>query len=67
MEGRGGERVRADVLEIPDADHALEIEDDPIHSVSILRQVTEAVDQFVVRSMLRETGSNLGLNDQGVI
>jgi hypothetical protein len=39
----------AEVLEIPDADHALEIEDDPIQSVRILGQITEAVDQFVVR------------------
>lgn len=37
----------AEVLEVPDADHAMEIEDDPVRSVEILGQVTAAMDRFV--------------------
>jgi hypothetical protein len=35
------------VLEIPDAHHGLEIDDDPIASADILRQVVVAMDRFV--------------------
>ncbi len=37
----------ATVLEIPDADHSLETEDDPVNSADILRWVTAAMDEFV--------------------
>ncbi|WP_051114025.1 alpha/beta hydrolase [Actinopolymorpha alba] len=42
-------RSGAGVLEVPEANHAMEIEDDPIRSVSVLGQVTEAMDHFVAR------------------
>lgn len=35
------------VLEIPDAHHGLEIDDDPVRSAGILRDVVVAMDQFV--------------------
>jgi hypothetical protein len=33
--------------EVPDADHGMETDDDPVHSAEVLRQVTAAMDSFV--------------------
>ncbi|WP_460517891.1 hypothetical protein [Flindersiella endophytica] len=35
------------VLEIPDAHHGMEIDDDPVRSAGILREVVVAMDEFV--------------------
>jgi hypothetical protein len=39
--------IGATVLEIPDADHGLETDDDPVNSADILRWVTAGMDEFV--------------------
>ncbi|WP_405507827.1 alpha/beta hydrolase [Streptomyces cyaneofuscatus] len=36
-----------DVLEVPSADHGLELPDDPVGSVEVLRQVVARLDRFV--------------------
>ncbi|KAB2593459.1 alpha/beta hydrolase [Streptomyces arboris] len=36
-----------DVLEVPSADHGLELPDDPVGSVEVLRQVVSRLDRFV--------------------
>ncbi|MFD2082381.1 alpha/beta fold hydrolase [Actinopolymorpha cephalotaxi] len=41
--------TKAEVLEIPGADHGLETEHDPVNSADILRQVVGTVDGFVAR------------------
>jgi hypothetical protein len=35
------------VLEVPDADHGMELANDPVGSVEVLRQVTAELDRFV--------------------
>lgn len=39
--------MRHDVLEIPAADHALELADDPTGSVDVARQVVARLDRFI--------------------
>ncbi len=41
--------TKAEVLEIPGADHGLETDADPVNSADILRQVVAATDAFVAR------------------
>ncbi|MET9018562.1 hypothetical protein ABZV93_01120 [Actinopolymorpha sp. NPDC004070] len=41
--------TKAEVLEIPGADHGLETEADPVNSADILRQVVATTDGFVAR------------------
>ncbi|MET8622906.1 hypothetical protein ABZW30_03955 [Kitasatospora sp. NPDC004669] len=36
-----------EVLELPGADHGLELDGDPLGSVDVLRQVVERLDRFV--------------------
>ncbi|MFH8373408.1 alpha/beta hydrolase [Streptomyces cyaneofuscatus] len=39
--------LRHDVLEVPSADHGLELPDDPVGSVEVLRQTVSRLDRFV--------------------
>ncbi|MFJ7273114.1 alpha/beta hydrolase [Kitasatospora sp. NPDC098663] len=39
--------VGHEVLEVPSADHSLELADDPVGSVGVLRQVVSRLDRFV--------------------
>ncbi|MER5429224.1 alpha/beta hydrolase [Streptomyces sp. NPDC002588] len=44
---RIAESLRHDVLEVPSADHALELADDAAGSVDVLRQVVSRLDRFI--------------------
>ena len=40
-------RTGAELLEVPGADHGMEVDSDPVRSVEILREVTVAMERFV--------------------
>ncbi|MGW2867692.1 alpha/beta hydrolase [Kitasatospora sp. NPDC001225] len=44
---RTAESTGHEVLEVPAADHGLELPDDPLGSIDVLRQVTSRLDRFV--------------------
>ncbi|MGW7203050.1 hypothetical protein [Streptomyces sp. NPDC054837] len=46
-DSRIAESLRHDVLEVPSADHALELADDATGSVDVLRQVVSRLDRFI--------------------
>lgn len=46
-DSRIAESLRHDVLEVPSADHALELADDATGSIDVLRQVVSRLDHFI--------------------
>lgn len=46
-DSRIAESLRHDVLEVPSADHSLELADDAVGSVDVLRQVVSRLERFI--------------------
>jgi hypothetical protein len=46
-QGDVARRTGADLLEVPGADHGMEVDSDPVRSAEILREVTVAMERFV--------------------